>query len=281
MKIGITGAAGHLGRLIIQSLNKNSRDAELIALVRSPEKVKDLNIQARYFDYSKPETLKGPLQDTDCLMMISASEVGKRSLQHQNIIDAAKQAGVKRVVYTSLLHADKSPMNLAEEHRFTEDLIKKSGIEYTILRNGWYTENYMTSMKSFVEHGAVVGSAGDGKISSAARADYAEAAAAVLTSNSHKNKIYELAGDKAFTLSDLAAELSKQTGKNILYQNLPKQAYVEVLEKAGLPEQAANMVAQWDVDTSNGALYGDEKTLHELLGHETTPLAVSIENALK
>lgn len=225
MTIAITGATGQLGRITVDKLKSKVPSANLVALVRSPAKAADLGIAAREADYSKPATLPAALAGVDILMMISGSEIGQRLEQHRNVISAAKQAGVKRIVYTSLLHADTSPLNLADEHIQTERMLKESGIAYTILRNGWYTENYTGSVKAAIAGGAFIGSAGEGKISSATRADYAEAAATVLTNRGHDGKTYELAGDQAYTLAELAAELSRQTGKPIPYKNLTETEY--------------------------------------------------------
>ncbi len=281
MKIAVTGATGQLGRLVVNKLKDKVSSGDVVALARSPEKGKDLGVEVREADYNRPETLDRALGGIDTLMLISASEVGKRKAQHENIVEAAKKAGVKWIVYTSLLHADKSSLSLAGEHSATEGLLKKSGIPFTLLRNGWYTENYTASIPGALAAGAFVGSAGDGKISSAARADYAAAAVAVLTQKGQEGKVYELAGDNAYTLSDLAAEISKQTGKNIPYKNLPEAEYAKVLTEVGLPEAIAKAIASWDVAASNGALFDDSRQLSALIGKPTTPLAVVVADALK
>lgn len=203
-----------------------------------------------------------------------------KETQHKNVIAAAKTAGVKHIVYTSLLRADSSTLSLAPEHLATEIALKESGLTYTILRNGWYTENYTGSIPNAVKNGAFIGSTGDGKISSAARADYAEAAAIVLTNNGHENTTYELAGDDFYTLTDLAAEISKQTGKEIPYTNLPEEKYAEILESVGLPAGISKAIASWDVSASKGDLFDDRKILSKLLGHATTPLLEVVKSAL-
>jgi NAD(P)H dehydrogenase (quinone) len=281
MTIAITGATGQLGRLIVASLKKKVSPGELIALVRSPAKAADLGIQAREADYSKPETLTRALAGVDTLMLVSSSEVGQRAAQHRNVIDAAQRAGVKRIVYTSLLHADTSPLDLAEEHRATEHMLKASGIPFTILRNGWYTENYTGSASTAVSGGAFIGSAGEGKISSAARVDFAEAAVAVLTGQGHDGKTYELAGDDAWTLADLAAEISRRSGKTIPYKNLPEADYAAALAGFGVPEGFARMIAGWDVAASKGALFDGGRQLSALIGRPTTPLATVVADALR
>lgn len=280
MKIGITGATGQLGRLAVEKLKQKVNAEDLIALVRSPEKAVGLAIEAREFDYTKSAALVNALIGVDHLLLISGSEVGQRKVQHENIIKAAQEAGVKWIVYTSLLHADTSSLSLAKEHLETEELLKASGIPHTILRNGWYTENYTASVPSAVEAGAFIGSAGDGNISSAARADYAEAAAVVLTSEGHQGKVYELAADAAYTLKDLAAEISTQTGKDIPYSNLSEEKYASILKSFGLPEGLAQAIAGWDIGASKNDLFDDQKVLSKLIGRPTTPLADTVEKAL-
>lgn len=280
MKIGITGATGQLGRLVVEQLKQRIGAERLVALVRSPEKAADLGIASTVFDYDKPGTLVDGLNGIEHLLLISGNEVGQRTVQHQRVIDAAREAGVKWIVYTSLLHAATSTLSLAAEHVETEALLQASGIPYTILRNGWYTENYTGSIPGALQAGAFVGSAGEGKISSAARADYAEAAAVVLSSDGHIGNVYELAGDEAYTLQDLAAEISKQTGKNIPYNNLPEAEYAGVLTSLGLPRGIAEAIASWDVGASKGDLFDDKKVLSNLIGRPTTPLAESVKAAL-
>lgn len=280
MKTGITGATGQLGRLIVENLKKKVAAENLVALVRTPEKASDLGIEARAFDYGKPESLAGSLQGIDHLLLISGNEIGKRRQQHENVIKTAQQAGVKWIVYTSLLHADRSTLSLAEEHKATEDALKASGIAYTILRNGWYTENYTGSVPGAVKAGVFVGSAGEGKISSATREDFAEAAAVVLTSEGQEGKVYELAGDDYFTLKDLAAEISRQTGKNIPYKNLSEDEYAEVLKGLGLPEGMAKIYAGFDTGASKDDLFDDSKQLSRLIGRPTAPLTQSVKDVL-
>jgi NAD(P)H dehydrogenase (quinone) len=278
MKIAITGATGQLGRVAVEKLKEKTAAENLVALVRTPEKAEDLGIETRVFDYTKPETLASSLQGIDTLFLISGNEIGQREIQHKNVINAAKEAGVKNIVYTSLLHAATSTMALAPEHAATESALIESGINYTVLRNGWYTENYAGSIAGAIQAGGFIGSAGDGKISSATREDFAEAAAVVLTTEGHENKIYELAGDEAYTLTDLAAEISKQTGKNIPYNNLTEADFAGVLVSVGLPEGFAKILADSDVKASKGALFSEDKTLSTLIGRPTTPLANVVKN---
>lgn len=281
MKIAITGATGQLGRLVIEQLKEKLPAGDLVALARSAQKATDLGIEVREADYDQPATLGEALKGVDTLLLISGSEMGKRAAQHKNIIDAAKNAGIKWIVYTGLLHADTSSLSLAAEHLATEAELKKAGIPFTILRNGWYTENYTGSIGGALAGGALLGSAGQGKISSAARADFAAAAVAVLTGEGHVGKVYELAGDEAYTLTELAAELARQSGKNITYKNLPETEYANMLQSFGLPQGIAQAIASWDVSASKGDLYDDGHQLSKLIGRPTTPMSVTVAEALK
>ncbi|TGE23766.1 SDR family oxidoreductase [Hymenobacter aquaticus] len=281
MSIAITGATGQLGRLVIEKLKARVPAAQIVALVRNPAKAADLGVEAREADYTQPAALEAALAGVDTLLLISSSEVGQRATQHRNVIEAAKKAGVKRIAYTSLLHADSSPLSLAEEHRATEADVKASGIPYTLLRNGWYTENYTGSVHGAVAGGAFLGSAKDGLISSATRADFAEAAVAVLTGTGHEGQTYELAGDDSYTLTELAAEISRQTGKDIPYKDLPVADYAAVLSSFGIPEGFAHGLASWDADAATGALFDDSRQLSRLIGRPTTPLSTAVAAALK
>jgi len=282
MTIGIAGATGQLGRLVVEKLQARVPSAEIVALVRTPARAAGLGIPVRPADYDKPETLDHAFAGIDTLMLISSSELGqRRAAQHHNVIQAAKRTGVKRVVYTSLLHADTSPLNLADGHRGTEAELRLSGIPFTILRNGWYTENYTASVPAALAGGAFLGSAGNGRISSALRVDYADAAVAVLTSDGHEGKTYELAGDEAYTLSDLAAEISRQTGRTIPYNNLPEADYAAALTGLGFPEPLAHAYASYDVGASQDALFDNGRQLSALIGRPTTPLATAVAEALK
>jgi len=280
MKIGVTGATGQLGRLVVEKLKQKVAADSVVALVRNPEKAADLGVETRPFDYTQPETLVTSLKGIDKLLLISGNEIGQRLPQHKAVIEAAKQAGVKQITYTSILHADSSPLGLAGEHLGTEVAIKESGLTYTILRNGWYTENYTGSAKGAVGAGAFIGNAGDGKIASAARVDYAEAAAVVLAGEGHENKTYELAGDEAYTLTELAAEISRQTGKIVPYNNLTETQYADILKSFGLPAGLAEMLADSDTGASKGGLFDDSRALSKLIGRPTTPLAIVLAEAL-
>ncbi len=282
MNIAITGATGHLGRIVASRLKEKVRAADVVALARSTGKASDLGVTTRQADYNRPETLDGAFEGVETLLLISSNEVGRRAAQHGNVIAAAKKAGVQRIVYTSLLRADRSPLTgLVAEHRDTERALEFSGMRYTILRNGWYTENYTDSVPAAVAGGAFLGCAGAGKISSAARADYADAAVVVLTSEGHDGKTYELAGDEAWTLSDLAAEISKQVGQHIPYKDLPEGEFAAALIRFGLPEPVAKAYASFDTGAAQGGLFDDGHQLSKLIGRPTTPLSISVEQALK
>ena len=283
MKTAITGATGQLGRLAIRALLKKTAAEKIVALVRDEQKAQDLQEQGitlRHFDYDQPEHLADALQGIDQLLLISANEIGHRTLQHQTVITAAQQAGVKHILYTSLLHADRNPLGLAQEHRETEALIQASGLTFTFLRNNWYSENYLANIAHAVETGTLFGSAEQGKISSASRQDYAEAAAQVLASSGHDNKIYELAGSNSYSLSDLADYISQAANKKVIYQNISAEDYKQALNAAGLPSALVDVIVDADVHAAQGALYSQSQDLEHLLGRKTTPIQDQIQTIL-
>ncbi|EJK9927167.1 SDR family oxidoreductase [Cronobacter sakazakii] len=282
--IAITGATGQLGQRVIDTLLNTVAAQEIVAIVRNPAKAAALSargVQVRAADYNDAAALTAALAGVEKVLLISSSEVGQRATQHRNVIDAAKTAGVKLIAYTSLLHADRSPLGLAEEHVATEKMLADAGIPYVLLRNGWYTENYLASVPPALEHGVFIGSAGDGKIASASRQDYAEAAAKVLTLDNQAGRVYELAGDHAWTLRDLTALLSKETGKTVAYQNLSEADFAAALTGAGLPEGFAKLLADSDIGASKGGLFDDSRQLSALIGRPTTSLEASLRESLK
>lgn len=282
--IVVTGASGQLGRLVIQSLLKTVPATGIVAAVRQPAAVADLaalGVQVRQADYAQPATLDAAFQGATKVLLISSSALGERVAQHGNVIDAARRAGVALLAYTSLLHADTSPLGLAAEHTATEALLRASGVPHVLLRNGWYTENYLASLPAVLQHGAVIGSAGEGRIASAARADYADAAAAVLIRDDQAGLVHELAGDTSYTLAEFAAEVGRQTGRAIPYVNLPEADYRGALLGAGLPEPLAHLLADSDVGASKGGLFDDGHRLSALIGRPTTALAAMVEAALR
>lgn len=281
--IAVTGATGHLGRLVIEKLLATHNAQDLVAIVRNPAKAQalaDKGVQVREADYGNPAALASALQGVEKLLLISSSEVGQRAVQHRNIIDAAKSAGVQLIAYTSLLRADSSPLALHVEHVATENALAQSGVPYVLLRNGWYSENYLASVPAALEHGAFIGSAGEGKIASATREDYAEAAAKVLSLDNQAGKVYELAGDSAWTLAELTEKISALTGKTVVYNNLSEADFAAALQGAGLPEGFARLLADSDVGASKGGLYDDGHQLSRLIGHPTTTIDDSLKAVL-
>jgi NAD(P)H dehydrogenase (quinone) len=283
-RVAVTGATGQLGRLVIAELLRIAPNVHLIGIVRNASGAKDLaerGVELRTANYDDPTAVQAALAGADKVLLISSSEIGQRARQHGHVIDAAKAAGVRLLAYTSILHADTSPLALAEEHRKTEALIRASGVPFVFLRNGWYTENYTGNVAAAVQHGAVLGAAADGRISLAARADYAAAAAAVLASHDNQaGRIYELAGDNGYTLADYAAEIARQSGKPVVYKDLPEAGYKAALESIGLPEPFAALLADSDTKAAKGALHDGSRQLSILIGHPTTPLAASVAAAL-
>ena len=282
--IVVTGATGQLGRLVIAALLKTVPAGQIVAAVRSPEKAGDLaalGVQVRRADYTDAASLDAAFQGAKKILLISSNEIGARLAQHRAVIDAAKRAKVQLLAYTSVLRAATSKLGLAAEHLQTEQAIKDSGVPAAILRNGWYTENYVAGVPGAVAQGAIYGSAGDGRISSAARSDYAEAAAVVLAGEGHAGKIYELAGDSAYTLTELAAEVSRQSGKAVAYRNIPEADYKAALIGFGLPEAVATLLSDSDTAASGGALFDEGRQLSALIGHPTTAWSASVAAALK
>ncbi|SDY94641.1 NAD(P)H dehydrogenase (quinone) [Micromonospora pattaloongensis] len=282
--ITVTGATGQLGRLTIAALlQRGVPAAEIVAGVRNVERGAELaalGVQVRHADYDRPETLAEAFAGSDRLLLISGSEVGKRVAQHANAVAAAKAAGVRLLAYTSILNADTSGVGLAEEHRATEALVRDSGLPFVLLRNGWYLENYTANLAPALQHGAILGSANDGRVAAATRADYAAAAAAVLTGDGHDNKVYELGGDQPFTMAELAAEVTRQSSVTVVYRDLPPAEYAAALAAAGLPEPVAAMLADSDQGVARGELNTDRRDLRTLIGRPTTTLGEAIGAAL-
>ncbi|SHM53746.1 SDR family oxidoreductase [Cryptosporangium aurantiacum] len=279
--ITVTGATGQFGRLVIADLLARGVPAgDITAAVRSPEKAAGLGVRVVEADYDRPETLVPAFAGTDRLLFISGSEVGRRIRQHQNVVDAAREAGVGLIVYTSAPKATTSSLQLAAEHKATEEAIAASGLPSVILRNGWYFENYTGTLAQTLERGVIVGSAGDGRVSAASRADLAAAAAAVLV-DPVPGSVYELGGDEAFTLSELAAEVSAQSGTPVSYRDLPVDEYTQVLVGAGLPQPVAAVFADSDRGLSVGDLFIDSGDLRRLIGRPPTSLADAVADALK
>ncbi|MFG3529029.1 SDR family oxidoreductase [Streptomyces sp. NPDC047917] len=283
MSIVVTGATGELGRLVVEQLLTTVPANGIAAVVRDAEKAAPLaarGIELRVADYNRPESLKDVFRAGDRVLLISGSEVGRRVPQHTAVIGAAKAAGVAQLAYTGILGGPEADFRLAEEHKATEQLILDSGLPHTFLRNGWYTENYTANLAPVLAHGAVVANAGDGRVASATRADYAAAAAAVLTGEGHLGAAYELSGDVAWSLAEYAAEISRATGKEIAYRNVPAATHQEILVGAGVPEFFADILVDVDKAIERGLLATTSGDLARLIGRPTTPLAETVAAAV-
>lgn len=282
--IAITGANGNLGRLVVKGLLQVVPATQIVAGIRKLEDgdwLRALGVQVREADYDRPETLVEALHDVEKLLLISAVVPGQRLRQHKAVIDAAKQVGVKFVAYTSMLRADTSTLNLAGEHKATEAYLKRSGLEYVLLRNAWYLENTTAAIVPALAQGAMIGCAGEGRFASATRADYAGAAVAVLTQPGHANRTYELAGDQSFSMAEFAEEVSKQTGQTITYKDLPPAEYEAALTSAGLPKMIVDVIIDADVKALHGELDSTSRDLSRLLGRSTTHYSEAIKVALQ
>lgn len=281
MSLVVTGATGQLGRLVIASLlDKGVAADQIVALGRNDDRLADLaalGVVTRKVDYSDTQAVADALVGAERVLLISGSEVGQRLAQHQNVIDAAKAAGVQLLAYTSVVHADTSGIAIATEHRETEEAIVASGLPYSILRNSWYLENYTGQLATYVEHGTVLGSAGDGRVSAATRADFAEAAAKVLLLDAPK-PVYELGGE-GFSLTELAATVAAVTGSEVGYTDVPAEELVRVLVGAGLPQPYAALLADADLGLARGELQVEPTDLADLLGRPATSLLEALRAA--
>lgn len=280
-KLFVTGATGQLGNLVIDTLLETVDASDIIAGVRdtaadAASALRDIGIDVRVANYSRPETLAAAFAGVDRLLLVSSSENGARKVQHRNVIAAAKAAGVGLIAYTSLLRADTSPLLLAEEHRDTEAALAEAGVPFVLLRNGWYTEVYTWRLPLALKDGVFAGAAANGRISSAARADYALAAATVLASGDHAGRIYELAGDGSFTLAELTDVVNEAGGASIGYRNLEPDELRSAMLKAGVPEMVARIVSDTDAGVAEGALFDDGGALSRLIGRPTTPYRTTI-----
>lgn len=282
--IAVTGATGHLGHLVVEALLERGVAADqVVAAVRTPSKAADLaerGVQVREADYSRPETLAAAFAGVDTLLLVSSSEVGQRVPQHVAVIDAAKAAGVGRIVYTSAPQATTSSLILAPDHKATEEYLAASGIATTILRNNWYTENYLDSVKQAAESGQIVASVGDGRVASAPRSDFAEAAAVVLVDESHTGKVYELTGDVAWTFDELAAAAGEVLGREVSYHRATPEEHAALLTGFGLDEGTVGFVVALDGNIRDGELATVTTDLSTLLGRPTTGLVEALRAAL-
>ena len=284
MTLLVTGASGHLGRLVVESLlDRGTPASDIVAAARKPEALAALaerGVEVRRADYDDPSSLDAAFAGVDRLLLVSSSEVGQRVAQHANVIEAAKRAGVGFVAYTSVTRAGTSDLALAAEHRATEELLAASGLPHALLRNSWYLENYTGQLPTVQEHGAVLGAAGDGRVSAATRADYAAAAATVLAGDGHEGAVYELGADHAFSLAEYAAAVSRVTGQEVTYRDLSVEDYTAALVAAGLPEPYAALLADSDRGISAGALFTDTGDLSRLAGRPTTGVEDAVRAAL-
>ena len=281
--IVVTGAGGHFGRLVTEGLLDVVPAGEIVAATRRPKALDDLaerGVQVRHADFDAPETLPAAFAGADRLLLISSDAVGSRVGQHKAAIEAATAAGTGFIAYTSVLHANVSPLIVAPEHKATEDLVLASGLPYALLRNGWYTENYELTARGAAESGVIIGSAGDGRVASATRADYAAAAVAVLTTGGHEGRVYELSGDTAWSYPELAAEVARIAGREVVYRNLTGADHRAALIEAGLPEAAADVYVSFDRDIERGALADTPGDLRRLIGRPSTTLAESLGSIL-
>ena len=285
MSVVVTGATGHLGRLVVASLLQRGVPAgEIVATGRNLDKIKDFadrGVRTVQADFTDPQSLASAFAGAQKVLLISGSEVGQRIAQHTNAIEAAKAAGVELLVYTSVAGADTSTMILAADHQGTEAVLAQAGVPYTLLRNSWYHENYTGTLPATLERGVIVGSAGQGQVSGASRIDYAEAAAVVLSTDGHAGAVYELGGDTSYTQADLAAEIAAQSGTPVTYQDIPVAEYEKMLaEVVGLPAPVAAMVADIDRGVREGNLEITTGDLSRLIGRPTTPLSTAVATAL-
>ena len=283
--IGITGASGRLGRLIIEHLLGLGFNKPIAALVRSPEDVSHypaLGIQVRQADYNDPASLGPALTNVNILLLISSNEFGQRLAQHKAVIDAAEKAGIKHILYTSIINADKSPTLLSVEHRETEALLADCKMKTTILRNAWYTENILQNIQPALAVGAGRGAAGEGRFSSASCDDIAQAIAKILMNPEiHEDQVYELCGDTSFTFKDYTDTLSSLSGKDIAYENFSGEAFQAYLENVRFPKDQARLLADAQVHAQDGWFEGHSHKLSELIGRPTTTLSESVSKALK
>lgn len=282
--IAVTGATGHLGHLAVEQLLACDVAAgDIVAVVRTPARADDLaarGVQVRHGDYDRPDTLAAALVGVDRLLLVSGTDLGRRTGQHAAVIAAARTAGVHRIGYTSVLRADTTGNPLAPEHVATEQALRDSDVPYTVLRTSWYTEVYTERLAEFLRTGEIVGAAGTGRISAATRADYAAAAVTALLQDTDSDTIHELGGP-AFTLDELAATITEVTGRTVVYRNLPADEYAATLTGAGVDPALAGMLAAIDTSIAAGELYTDSDALTRLARQPATPLADAVRAAAR
>ncbi|WP_329046229.1 SDR family oxidoreductase [Amycolatopsis sp. NBC_01488] len=282
--IVVTGATGQLGRLVVEGLLKKVPAADVVAAVRDPEKAAEFaarGVQVRRADYDDPASLATAFAGADKVLLISSSTPGGRLAQHEAVVAAAREAGVGHLAYTSILAADTTKLSLAPDHKATEEAIRASGVPFTFLRNGWYTENYAQTVAQALASGSFAGTAGEGRLGGVPRIDFAEAAVEVLTGEGHEGQVYELAGDDLWSYADLAAAVTAAAGTPVTYENLPVEQYRQALVDAGLPDPVAAMLADADRGIAEGELATASGDLRRLIGRPTTPLAEAVTALVK
>ncbi|TGS14404.1 SDR family oxidoreductase [Mesorhizobium sp. M2E.F.Ca.ET.209.01.1.1] len=285
-KFLVTGATGQLGELVIDALLGRLSADRIVAATRSPlsieaQRLRSKGVDVRVVDYREPELVAAAFEGMERLLLISGTDAHARVQQHRNAITAAEQAGIELIVYTSVLRAPESALAVAQDHRQTEADLVASRVPHAILRNGWYTENYLASLRSALDRGVLFGCARDGRICSAARADYAEAAAIVLSTDDHVGRVYELAGDEAFTLDELASQAASISGQPIVYRDLSPSEYRDKLRAAGLRDELADLLVDSDACAAKGALEDCSRQLSVLIGRPTRPLGEVLADGLR
>lgn len=284
MTIAVSGATGHLGRLVVEELLRTQKPSSIVAIVRDADKAAPLaalGVEVCVAPYQEPAALEAALAGVDKLLLISSSEIGQRFPHHKNVIDAARAAGVKHLVYTSAPQATTSPMILAHEHKATEEYLAASGLSHTIVRNGWYTENYEHLLGMVKETGVIVAAVGQGRVASASRADYAAGAVAVLLGEGHEGKTYEFSGARAWNYDELADAMGAVLGRNVTYAPVDLPAMTNILTAAGMDAGLAQFIAALDNDIARDLLAHVSDDLPKLLGRPTTPLKEGLAAMLR
>ncbi|MET0589583.1 MAG: SDR family oxidoreductase [Naasia sp.] len=280
MTIVITGATGHLGRAAVAHLlERGAAASDVVAAGRDAGRLAELaatGVRTAVIDYADPSSLDSALEGAETVVLISGSEVGRRVEQHRNVVEAAARAGAKRIIYTSAPHATTSELILAPEHKATEELIAASGLASTILRNNWYNENYAATIAQVAQTGVYLASTGAGRVASASRDDYAEAIAAVVTSDGHEGAVYELAGDTAWDGEGFAAAAAEALGRPVVYQSVSPAAHADALRSAGLDDGTVGFLVGLDGNIRDGLLDGPSDVLSGLIGRPTTPLVATL-----
>ncbi|GIJ67246.1 SDR family oxidoreductase [Virgisporangium ochraceum] len=279
--IGVTGVTGPFGRLAVERLLARGGSERVVGLARDPSRVSGLDgLDVRPGDYDQPSALVDALNGVDVLLLVSGNEFGKRVAQHTNVIEAAKAAGVTRVLYTSAPRADDTALPVAPEHKATEEVLRASGLAWTILRNNWYVENYTPQLDRYLAEGAIVTAAGTGRVGAAPRADFAAGAVAAALGDGHEGRVYELGGPP-FTFDELAAVITDVTGTTVTHRTVSPAELVDALQGNGLDAGTAGFVASLDEAIARGDLDVPSDDLANLLGRPVTPLADAIREALK